>query len=144
MNTTLRTHFDNYAAFHKTAGNQTCHMIAIPLIVLTSFALCAKVSLFVMGGFRFTLAEVLFALTALFYFTLDIPLALALNAFSAFCLYAGRLMPWTWALAVFVVAWVLQFIGHSVYEKKAPAFLTNIVHLLIGPMWITGKLTGRA
>jgi uncharacterized membrane protein YGL010W len=38
--------------------------------------------------------------------------------------------------ALFIVGWIFQFIGHSVYEKKQPAFLRNFVHLLIGPLWI--------
>jgi uncharacterized membrane protein YGL010W len=36
-----------------------------------------------------------------------------------------------WALGIFVVAWVLQFIGHGVFEKRAPALLDNLVQALV-------------
>ncbi len=43
----------------------------------------------------------------------------------------GALPLWV-NVALFVVGWILQFVGHSVYEKRQPAFLTNAVHLLVG------------
>lgn len=42
---------------------------------------------------------------------------------------------WPLAIGLFVIGWVLQFVGH-IYEGKRPAFTTNLVHLLIGPLWI--------
>ena len=46
------------------------------------------------------------------------------------------------ALAVFVVAWIGQFIGHKV-EGQRPSFFTDIVFLLIGPLWTLRKLYQR-
>ena len=46
------------------------------------------------------------------------------------------------AVAVFVVAWIAQFIGHKI-EGKKPSFLTDLVYLLIGPAWILGKVYRR-
>jgi len=43
------------------------------------------------------------------------------------------------ALAVFVVAWIAQFIGHK-YEGRKPSFLTDLTYLLIGPAWVLSKL----
>jgi uncharacterized membrane protein YGL010W len=65
-------------------------------------------------------------------------------AFSANSLYASRSLPWTVSLGVFVFGWILQFVGHSVYEKRSPAFLKNFVHLLVGPLWILAKAMRRA
>ena len=39
-----------------------------------------------------------------------------------------------------MLGWIFQFIGHSVYEKKNPAFFRNFVHLLVGPLWILNDL----
>lgn len=47
--------------------------------------------------------------------------------------------PWVGA-AMFAGGWILQFVGHGVFEKKSPAFLTNVAHLLIGPLWWFTKL----
>jgi uncharacterized membrane protein YGL010W len=56
----------------------------------------------------------------------------------------GRVIPLWPAIGLFVVGWVFQFIGHYVYEKKSPAFYKNLAHLLVGPLWILAKATGRA
>lgn len=41
---------------------------------------------------------------------------------------------WRWALGLFVGGWVFQFIGHAI-EGNRPAFLTNPLYLLVGPLW---------
>ena len=38
-------------------------------------------------------------------------------------------------LAIFVVAWIFQFVGHNI-EGKKPSFLKDIQFLLIGPAWL--------
>ena len=43
------------------------------------------------------------------------------------------------AIAVFVIAWIAQFIGHK-YEGRKPSFLTDLTYLLIGPAWVLAKL----
>jgi uncharacterized membrane protein YGL010W len=45
---------------------------------------------------------------------------------------------WRWALALFVVGWIFQFIGHAI-EGNQPAFFRNPVYLLIGPLWIARR-----
>jgi uncharacterized membrane protein YGL010W len=42
---------------------------------------------------------------------------------------------WRWALVLFVVGWILQFIGHAI-EGNQPAFFKNPVYLLVGPLWL--------
>jgi uncharacterized membrane protein YGL010W len=140
----LKAHFADYSAFHGTPGNQACHYVGIPLIVLTLFAMLAHVPLATVGGFTVTLAEVLIALVTVYYLTMDPPLALAMLAASAALDAVGRTMPLWMALAVFVFGWILQFVGHYVYEKRSPAFFRNATHLLVGPLWILAKATGRS
>ncbi len=50
---------------------------------------------------------------------------------------------WPWALALFVLGWVLQFIGHY-YEKKPPEFLKDPRFLFVGLRWWFAKLRGKA
>ena len=45
------------------------------------------------------------------------------------------LFAWRWALAMFVVGWILQFVGHAI-EGNQPAFFKNPVYLLVGPLWL--------
>ena len=49
----------------------------------------------------------------------------------------GDALLWT-AVAVFVIAWIGQFIGHKI-EGKKPSFLTDLTYLLIGPVWVLSK-----
>ena len=144
MSPQLRAHFADYAAFHATPGNQACHYVAVPLIVLTVFALLAQVPLATVGGFTVTLAEVLIVLATAYYLTLDVPLAVMMLIASIVCAWAGRSIPPMAALAVFAAAWVLQFVGHYVYEHRSPAFFRNVAHLLVGPLWVLAKATRRA
>ncbi|HWR16699.1 MAG TPA: DUF962 domain-containing protein [Terriglobales bacterium] len=50
---------------------------------------------------------------------------------------------WKWALALFVVGWVLQFIGHA-FERKLPEFFHDWRFLFVGLRWWAAKIRGRA
>jgi len=144
MTPVLQAHFSDYSAFHRTPGNKACHYVGIPLIVLGLFALLARVPLFEAGGFTVTLAEVVLVAATIYYLTLDAALAVMMLVTSAVLAVAGRLVPVPAAVGLFVLGWVFQFVGHYVYEKKAPAFFRNFAHLLVGPLWILAKVSGRA
>src|SRR5262245_59685299 len=144
MSPTLRSQFDDYAAHHGTPGNKLCHSIGIPLIVLSTFAMLGKLELFAVGGFTVTAAELVLAAVTAYYFTLDRALALMMAATSAVMIVAGRFLGLWPAVELFVFGWILQFIGHYVYEKRSPAFFRNLTHLLVGPLWILAKATGRS
>jgi uncharacterized membrane protein YGL010W len=45
---------------------------------------------------------------------------------------------WRWALGLFVVGWVFQFVGHAI-EGNSPAFFRNPVYLLVGPLWLVRR-----
>ena len=144
MTDALRKHFADYAAFHTTAGNRACHSFGIPIIVLASFALLARVPLVALGGFELTLAELVIALVVLYSLTLDATLALVMFVAYAALDAAGRFIPPLPALGLFVFGWILQGVGHWVYEKNSPAFFRNFVHLAVGQLWILAKALGRA
>jgi uncharacterized membrane protein YGL010W len=144
MRPALQAHFSDYASFHRTPGNQACHFVGIPLIVLSLFALLARLPLFELGGFTVTAAELVLVASTAYYLTLDVALALIMLGTSIVLAAAGRLMPLSAAVSLFVLGWVFQFVGHYVYEKKSPAFYRNLAHLLVGPLWILAKVSGRA
>jgi hypothetical protein len=49
---------------------------------------------------------------------------------------------WSVAAGAFTVGWGLNFIGHGVFEKKAPAFADDPLGFLAGPVWDFKQLTG--
>jgi uncharacterized membrane protein YGL010W len=144
MTEVLRSHFADYAAFHRSPGNRACHAFGIPIIVLASLALLARVPLFSIGGFSFTLAELAIVAFAAYYLTLDTALAGLMLAAYAVLDVAGRVIPPLPATGLFVFGWILQGVGHWVYEKNSPAFFKNFVHLAVGQLWILAKALGRA
>jgi uncharacterized membrane protein YGL010W len=50
---------------------------------------------------------------------------------------------WKLGLALFVVGWIFQFIGHA-YERKPPEFFKDWRFLFVGLRWWLAKLRGKA
>ncbi|MFS8085500.1 MAG: DUF962 domain-containing protein [Acidobacteriota bacterium] len=48
-------------------------------------------------------------------------------------------LSWRWALALFIVGWILQLIGHAI-EGNQPAFFRNPIYLLVGPWWLVRRM----
>jgi uncharacterized membrane protein YGL010W len=46
---------------------------------------------------------------------------------------------WRWALGLFIVGWMLQFIGHAI-EGNQPAFFQNPIYFLVGPWWLIRRV----
>jgi uncharacterized membrane protein YGL010W len=73
--------------------------------------------------------------------TIGIPMiALSLIALVTAILF--RPLLWV-ALALFVVGWIFQFVGHA-YEGKPPEFLKDWRFLFVGLRWWFKKMQGRA
>jgi uncharacterized membrane protein YGL010W len=144
MSPVLREHFADYGAFHATPGNKACHSVGIPMIFFAVLALLGHVPIVQVAGFTVTLAEPVILASTLYYLRLDAALAAMMLVASVVSAVVGRLVPVSAAATLFVLGWVLQFVGHYVYEKKSPAFFRNVTHLLVGPLWILAKATGRS
>ena len=127
----IRALFADYASYHRTKGNKWFHRLGIPMIMLTLLGMLARVQLGPIDA-----AMILIAASTIYYLTLEWRLGLAMLAISVAMYLAGAAMPLMVNVAIFVLGWIFQFIGHSVYEKKNPAFFRNFVHLLVGPLWI--------
>ena len=56
-----------------------------------------------------------------------------------FCFFATGL--WRIALALFVIGWILQFIGHY-FEGKPPEFFKDYRFLFVGLRWWFKKILG--
>lgn len=51
---------------------------------------------------------------------------------------------WLASWGAFTVGWTLNFIGHGVYEKNAPAFADDPLSFVAGPLWDLKQLRGGA
>lgn len=128
--------FADYAAYHRTPGNKVFHRLGIPMIMLTLIGMLSLVTIFDAGTVRFDAAMLLIAAATAYYFVIEWRLAIPMLIVSIVFYFVGAWLGLWINLALFILGWIFQFIGHSVYEKKKPAFLRNFVHLLIGPLWI--------
>jgi uncharacterized membrane protein YGL010W len=128
--------FADYASHHQTAGNKFFHRLGIPAIMLTLLGMLTRVVLYRTPEFAIDAAMLLIAASTLWYVTLEWRLGTAMLVVAVAMYFIGRALPMSVNVVVFVLGWIFQFIGHSVYEKKQPAFFKNVTHLLVGPLWI--------
>ncbi len=124
-----------YAISHQNLVNKKIHWLCVPTIFVSILGMGMSLSVW------FTL--VLSALVLLFYMQLSTSLFLAMGVFILICLSVMAVLPFGfkfWA-AVFVVAWIGQFVGHKI-EGKKPSFFEDLQFLLIGPAWVVNSLMG--
>ncbi|MCD9031707.1 DUF962 domain-containing protein [Luteimonas sp. Y-2-2-4F] len=138
--------FSSYSDDHRNETNQRIHVVAVPLILWSVIALlwCIPAA----GGLLRPGAWAGLAMFAawLFYFRASRRLGLGMAAMfvamgaltHALHVALGARGLLVLALAVFVVAWIAQFVGHKL-EGRKPSFLTDLVYLLIGPAWVLAK-----
>jgi uncharacterized membrane protein YGL010W len=144
MSPTLTRLFIEYADAHQHPTNRLTHKVAIPMIVFHILAMLDWVTLwkFPSSGFPVTLALVAYAVAVGWYLRMSVKLGLIMAALFALCFPLARITP-AWAVVVLaVVGWVIQLAGHVVWEKRSPAFLTNLVQALVGPVFFVAVLTG--
>ncbi|QNA90513.1 DUF962 domain-containing protein [Massilia sp. Dwa41.01b] len=129
---------DQYSDSHRNPTNERFHMVCVPLIVFSLLGILWAIHPVV------ALAAVLGAMW--YYFQLSKPFAWGMLAMSAVMLAVLALMPpmtvLPLSIAIFVVAWIGQFIGHKI-EGKKPSFLDDLRFLLIGPLFVLGFLYRR-
>ena len=130
-----------YAAYHRDRRNIVSHLVGVPMLVFAVGVLLARPSV-PLAGFLITPAWVIFALAAAWYLTRgSILLGLAVTVVvGLLMLFAHKIeTAWiAWGVGFFVVGWIIQFVGHW-YEGKKPAFVDDLVGLLVGPMFIVAE-----
>ena len=136
---TLVEHLAQYAAYHRDRRNIASHFIGIPMIVLAVAVLLSRPGFPLLGLWLAPATPVALA-AALFYLRLDrrfgllMALLLALSLWLAAKLATAGTGLWlTAGIGLFVVGWVIQFVGHY-YEGRKPAFVDDIMGLVIGPL----------
>jgi uncharacterized membrane protein YGL010W len=140
----------NYSEDHRNPTNIIVHWICVPLILWTVVALLWVVPVPAVIGRAGLWAGVAMFFALSFYLRLSRPLGFAMlvafvvlgliTEFLYRALGPAKLM-WL-AIAVFVLAWIAQFVGHKI-EGKKPSFLTDLAYLLIGPAWLVAKIMRR-
>ena len=138
-----------YAHYHRDRRNIATHLVGIPLIFLSIGVLLLSPAWSVAGQ-TLTLAWTMWALTSLWYLSRgDVLLGAATSLVNGVLIAAAHEVPplaqalglavWQAGLGLFLIGWVLQFIGHY-FEGRKPAFVDDVVGLLVGPMFVVGEV----
>ena len=129
--------FALYSAFHRNAANKTAHWVCVPLIVWSVMGLLWSASPIAV--------YVALAGALAFYLWLSPPIALGMAVVLGIMLYGLQFLgahTLVISAVVFVVAWIGQFVGHSI-EGSRPSFLEDVRSFLVGPAWLLGFLYRR-
>jgi uncharacterized membrane protein YGL010W len=138
---TLDELFADYADHHRTVLNRATHCVGIPLIALCLYGIASRVTLFeTPTGLWLDLGIALIAALVATYLVWSVGLAVGFAVLSAPLYVAGTLIPVSWLVGGLVLGIALQYAGHYLFEHRAPAFHRNLVHTLIGPLWIAALL----
>ena len=127
-----------YSESHVNHTNEIIHFVCVPVIV---FSLLGMV-----WAFHPWAALAVTGAALVYYIRLSPPFAIGMLVMSALMLGLLSLMPGPTVLplsiAIFVLAWIGQFIGHKI-EGKKPSFLEDLRFLLIGPLFVLSFLYRR-
>lgn len=142
---TLTDQLSQYAAYHRDRRNILTHFVGIPMIVLAVAVLLARPVFAQWGGVALSPATAVTLASVLYYLRLDVRLGVVMAVLMALCLWFAQAVAaqstGTWlvvGIGLFVVGWVIQFIGHY-YEGRKPAFVDDITGLIIGPLFVVAE-----
>lgn len=123
--------FDEYGESHRHPMNKLLHWICVPLITFSVLGILWAIHPWV------SVAAVAGALA--FYAMLSWRITAAMLVLSLIMLLILSTLPYVFipCVAIFILAWVGQFIGHHL-EGKKPSFFKDLQFLLIGPIWLLG------
>ena len=149
----VHTLLDEYGESHQNPVNKAFHWICVPVILWTIVALLWAIPFpesIHLGAYPLNWAIISLALVQIYYFRLSLSLAIGMLGIVAAMLWLTHWVSvnvsvplWQLAVALFVVAWVGQFIGHTV-EGKRPSFFKDVQFLLIGPAWLLSFIYKKA
>ncbi|NWB25095.1 MULTISPECIES: DUF962 domain-containing protein [unclassified Pseudomonas] len=141
----LVDHLSQYAAYHRDPRNIASHFIGIPLIVVAVAVLLSRPE-WTVAGLWLSPAVVLALLSAWFYLRLELALGVLMTVLMGLSVWAGHVLAaqstLVWlssGIGMFVVGWVIQFVGHY-YEGRKPAFVDDVSGLIVGPLFVVAEL----
>ncbi|MEO5694792.1 MAG: Mpo1-like protein [Usitatibacter sp.] len=142
----IEENLTQYAAYHRDRRNIATHFCGVPMIVFSVVLALATMS-FSVGTVPVTLAAIVSIAACLYYFRLDfvfgvtmaVVLFLMCAASSEIIQRLGIGASLGVALAVFVIGWAIQGLGHK-FEGVKPAFFDDAKQLLIGPVFVCAEV----
>jgi uncharacterized membrane protein YGL010W len=142
---TLEQQMSFYAAYHQDPRNKATHFVGVPMIIFGLFIALGWARIEV-GGVTLSAAMLLAAAVLVWYFLLDVPLALAMLVANAVLLYLADMVSLQpigagalWFLVFFGGGWVIQLVGHA-YEGRKPALVDNFLQIFVAPIFLAAEV----
>ena len=143
---TLADHMAVYAAYHRHPVNRAIHFLGIPAIVWGAMVMLGLVELATFGSVTVTLAHVATLALLAWYLSMDFGLGVATVAVFTVLLVSALQVAaqdadtaLRVAGAVFILGWVVQFVGHGIWEKRRPAVLDNLLQAFVAPVFLVAE-----
>ncbi|WP_434649362.1 DUF962 domain-containing protein [Pseudomonas sp. D1-2] len=137
----LVDHLSQYAAYHRDPRNIVSHFIGIPLIFIAVAVLLSRPG-WPVGAVLVSPALLVAMASAWFYLRLELRLGVLMTVLLGLAVWLGQVLAaqsttvWLGSgLGMFVVGWVIQFVGHY-YEGRKPAFVDDLTGLIVGPLFV--------
>ncbi|BEP58215.1 MULTISPECIES: DUF962 domain-containing protein [Variovorax] len=125
----------HYEESHRHPTNELIHFVAIPAIMLSIVGLLFAIHPWV--AYAFVAASLVYY--ALLRSPAFLVTMLALTVLALVAVHAMGTAVAPVSAAIFVVAWIFQFVGHKI-EGKKPSFFEDIQYLWVGPLFVLSKL----
>jgi uncharacterized membrane protein YGL010W len=143
---TLAEQMSIYQDYHTKEITKITHYFGVPCIILAVQIFLSWFHINFAGIFTISLAWLAVIALVVYYFILDVTLAIA----AAMCLiiltfigqmFAGNTFHFLGVLTFFVLfigGWIIQFVGHY-FEDKKPAFTENLLQIFIAPIFLIAE-----
>ncbi|CAK81285.1 unnamed protein product (macronuclear) [Paramecium tetraurelia] len=140
--------YSSYGSYHSNIVNKAIHLVCIPLILLSAVQITNHYSFTIdTGCCQLNFGLIMLFVLALVYMTVDLVSGILASSFYiAVTLFLNQRFANSdeaqWSNHLFlattfqVACWILQFIGHGVFEKRAPALLDNILQIFVAPDFV--------
>ncbi|KAK3687076.1 hypothetical protein LTR37_019190 [Vermiconidia calcicola] len=146
----LEKQLNFYGAYHHNPVNIAIHVTCVPVLLLTAFLFGTNTPAIPLPEWMTipNLPANLGTITCLVYSTLYVlmepvaggmlaPLLLAGTAYGNHLTSTYGMKANYIAIGVHVFSWIAQFVGHGIYEGRAPALLDNLVQaIFLAPLFV--------
>jgi uncharacterized membrane protein YGL010W len=125
----------HYGESHRDPRNGAIHCVAIPLIMISLVGLIYSIHPW--AAYAFLAASLVYYARIGSWVFLGTMAVVSAATIALVQSLGVALLPVS--VAVFVVAWIAQFVGHK-FEGRKPSFLDDLQYLWVGPLFVLAKL----
>jgi len=140
-----------YGSYHHNPVNIAIHVTCVPLILMTAILLATNLKPVVtppeylaVKNLPLNPGTIVGLIYTILYILMEpvaggilAPFLIAGTAFVNHLSSTYGTVANNWAIGIQIVTWVAQFIGHGVFEGRAPALLDNLVQaLFLAPLFV--------